>query len=155
LVYFEKMAQNLSDEFQIRLIGVSKKQKKQLEKKYPGKLIAQTRSASVQELAQAYREAAVYVNPTLEDNFPTTNLEALACGTPVVTYRTGGSAEAITDACGIAVRRADYQQLVTATVRAASGMFDPKACRERALEFDKEKRYQEYLNLYQEILTGR
>ena len=42
-----------------------------------------------EELARLYSQAAVFVNTTLEDNFPTVNLEALACGTPVVTFATG------------------------------------------------------------------
>lgn len=47
------------------------------------------------ELAAIYTASDVLVNPTLEDNYPTTNLEAMACGTPVVTFDTGGSAETI------------------------------------------------------------
>lgn len=57
--------------------------------------MAQRRTDSIEELAAAYREADVFVNPTMEDNFPTANLEALSCGTPVVTFQTGGSPETI------------------------------------------------------------
>ena len=53
------------------------------------------RTNSPQELAAIYTAADVFVNPTYEDNYPTVNLEAQACGTPVITYDTGGCRETI------------------------------------------------------------
>ena len=76
---------------QIILIGLSKKQLKNL----PSNVMGVERTESAQELADYYSMADVFVNATLEDNFPTTNLEALSCGTPVITYETGGSPESI------------------------------------------------------------
>lgn len=60
------------------------------------KVIGIQRTKTPDELVGLYSEADVFINPTLEDNFPTTNLEALACGTPIVTFNTGGSAEVVT-----------------------------------------------------------
>lgn len=157
LSYFEKLAQDLPDNYRVELIGLNKKQQKKLEEKYGEKVIARGRTANAKELADAYRKASVFVNATLEDNFPTTNLEALACGTPVVTYATGGSGEAVTQTSGIVVQRANYDKLLDAVRKAAEGgengacAFDAAACRERAEAFDKNKRYQEYLQLYQQI----
>lgn len=155
LVYFEKMAEDLPKDYKVQLIGVNKKQKKELNKKYGGRIIAMERTSSPEELAEAYRNAAVFVNATLEDNFPTTNLEALACGTPVVTYATGGSGEAVTEDTGIVVQRGNYDALLEAVTRAAGGIFDSNACRKRAEQFEKNKRYGEYLELYQEILKEK
>lgn len=153
LSYFKKLANDLSDEYEIQLIGVSKKQKKELDKKYKGKIKAMMRTSSIEELAEAYRNADVFVNATLEDNFPTTNLEALACGTPVVTYATGGSGESVTEKTGIVVQRANYQALLLAVVKACvDGAFDSAECRKQAEMYDKHKRYEEYLELYREIL---
>lgn len=73
------------------LVGLTEKQKANL----PGGIIGITRTNSVEELAEIYTAADVFVNLTLEDTFPTTNLEALACGTPVITFNTGGSPECI------------------------------------------------------------
>ena len=49
----------------------------------------------MKELAEIYSIADVFFNPTYEDNYPTVNLEAQACGTPVITYQTGGSVESV------------------------------------------------------------
>lgn len=53
------------------------------------------RTETQSELAEIYTAADVFVNPTHQDNYPTVNLEAAACGTPVVTYRVGGSPESV------------------------------------------------------------
>lgn len=151
LVYFEKLAKDLPDDYRVELIGVNKKQKRELKKKYGGKVIARERTANVDELVEAYRNAAVFVNATLEDNFPTTNLEALACGTPVVTYETGGSGEAVTQETGIVVRRGSYDKLLEAVLDASGGRFLKEDCLKRAKEFDKKTRYEEYLKLYEEV----
>ena len=56
-------------------------------------MIGITRTNSVKHLANLYSIADVFVNPTVEDNYSTTNLETIASGTPVITYKTGGSPE--------------------------------------------------------------
>ena len=71
----------------------------------PEQILCISRTDSPQELAQIYTAADVLVNPTYEDNYPTVNLEALACGTPVITYRTGGSPESVDDSCGAVVEK--------------------------------------------------
>lgn len=60
-----------------------------------------TRTDSAVQLAAVYSAADAFFNPTVEDNFPTVNLEAEACGTPVVTYNTGGCRETLlrNDSC--------------------------------------------------------
>lgn len=89
LDYFLKLANILNEEYQIVLIGVTEKQKKIFPKNITGIL----KTNSVKELVEWYSVADIFINPTLEDNYPTTNLEAIACGTPVVTFNTGGSTE--------------------------------------------------------------
>ena len=70
--YFEQLADRLPDDYQIILIGLSKRKMKQLHPKIHGVM----RTNSMEELAEYYSMADVYVNTTLEDTFPTTNLEA-------------------------------------------------------------------------------
>ena len=89
------------------------------------------------------------------DTFPTTNIEALACGTPVITYNTGGSPETIDENTGIVVQKGDIQGLKKAIERILSDKekFSPKLCRQRALYiFDKNDRFMDYIKLYHEVL---
>ena len=58
-------------------------------------MILLERTKSRFQLTVVYTAADVFFNPTLEDNFPTDNLEAEACGTAVITYGVGGCSETI------------------------------------------------------------
>ena len=86
---FVQLSQKLNEDYVIVLIGLNKKQLKSI----PKNVIGIEHTSNVQELAQWYSCADVFLNLTYEDNYPTTNLEAIACGTPVITYNTGGSPE--------------------------------------------------------------
>ena len=89
LDYFIELSNKLDNSYQIVVIGINKEQKQQL----PQNIIGILKTSSVKELIEWYSVADIFVNPTLEDNYPTTNLEAIACGTPVITFNTGGSLE--------------------------------------------------------------
>lgn len=86
---FVELSKRLSDDYQVVLVGVSRKQLKKL----PSNIITVSRTNNTEELSAWYSTADVFINPTLEDNYPTVNLEAIACGTPVITFATGGSPE--------------------------------------------------------------
>lgn len=86
---FIELSKVLEDEYKVVLIGLSEKQIRII----PNNVIGIKRTENVNELVEWYSAAYIYFNPTLEDNYPTTNLEAIACGTPVVTFDTGGSVE--------------------------------------------------------------
>ena len=81
------LAERLGEPYQVVLVG--------LKGKVPPLVLAIPRTDSPRELAEIYTAADVFVNPTYEDNYPTVNLEAAACGAPVITYRTGGSVESV------------------------------------------------------------
>ena len=89
LLDFCRLREKLDSRFAIVLVGVTEKQKRKL---LPG-ILALPRTASPGELAKIYSAADVFVNPTHQDTYPTVNLEARACGTPVITYDVGGSPE--------------------------------------------------------------
>lgn len=148
---FIEMANMLNDNELIVLVGVSEKQQEQL----PSNIVGIRRTENVQQLAELYSAADVFVNPTWQDNYPTVNLEAIACGTPVVTYRTGGSVEAITDSTGMIVEQGDVAGLLSAAreIMQRGTQFFKDSCRKFALEnFDKEERYNDYLKLYDKLL---
>ena len=86
---FKRLSDELPLEFEIIMVGVTSDVKKNL----PKRIIAIERTNSQRELAGFYSIADVFLNPTIQDNFPTVNLESVACGTPVITYDTGGSPE--------------------------------------------------------------
>ena len=88
---FYKLSKTLSEDFKVVLIGLTKQQLNSL----PCEILGIERTNSIQELIEIYSEASVFVNPTYNDTYPTVNLEAQACGTPVVTYKTGGSPESV------------------------------------------------------------
>ena len=157
LRYFMQLAEVLPPEYEIQLVGLSASQCRNIRKHYPaGRIRPMMRTQSVEELAELYRKADVFVNATLEDNFPTTNLEALACGTPVITFDTGGSAESLDDTCGIAVPKGDVGKLREAVLFVCGKHpIAPEDCRKRALLFDRGDRYMEYVSLYREMIGER
>jgi len=142
----------LGNSAQIVLVGLSSKQIKVLS----DQIIGIKRTENISDLAAFYSAATVFINPTYVDNFPTTNIEALACGTPVVTYNTGGSPEALDNKTGIVVKKGDLKQLFSAVqiILENGKEYYTKACRKRAEEhFSSKNRYMDYLNLYKEICT--
>lgn len=148
---FIELGKLLKTDYQIVLVGLTKKQIEQL----PDNILGIERTESVKELAEIYSESDVFVNPTYEDSFPTTNLESLACGTPVITYKTGGSPEAIDELTGIVVEQGNIAKLIDAIdkVKDKGKQSYSDACVNRAHRlYKKEDRYQEYIDLYESLL---
>lgn len=148
---FIELSKQLDSHCRIVLVGLTTKQIQQL----PKSIIGITRTENIQTLAEIYSTSDVFINPTYEDTFPTTNLEALSCGTPVITYKTGGSPEAIDDLTGIVVERGNIKQLIKAIeqVRKNGKEHYTDACRNRAIQYyNKDDRFEDYISLYNEIL---
>jgi len=153
LLDFVNLQKRLLDEVEIVLIGLSKQQIKNL----PIGIKGIERTESIEELAEWYNKASVFINPTYADNFPTTNIEALACGTPVITYNTGGSPEVIDINTGAVVEKGDIDGLTNAIKRILKKDLNMVAqnCRKRAeTYFNKEERFQDYLDLYNSVLNN-
>lgn len=149
---FIELRKLLPNEYEITIIGLNKKQIDSL----PNGIKGIARTNSLAELINFYSSADVYVNPTYEDNFPTTNIEALACGTPVITYRTGGSIEAIDSNTGYIVEQGDISDLVNKIIQVCNDSNKTKTrefCRERAVRlYNKNDRFKEYIELYDSVL---
>lgn len=145
---FIKLSQMLDENYQIVLVGLNKEELSTI----PKNIIGIERTNNQTELVEIYTAADVFANPTREDNFPTVNIEALACGTPVVTFNTGGSPEVIDETCGSVVDCGDIQSFAKEIKRVCEERpFGQESCRKRAEQFDKNDKFMEYVKLYMEI----
>ncbi len=145
-----KLRELLPAEYEIVIVGLSVKQIKDL----PLGIKGIQRTQNIQELVNLYSMSNVFVNPTYADTFPTVNIEALACGTPVITYKTGGSPEAIDDKTGVIVEQGNVNALADAIKQIKDTPFSSQDCRQRAVEFyDKNICFAKYIDLYNELLN--
>lgn len=147
---FPELSKRLEADYQIVLVGVDEQTAASL----PDNILAIGRTHSKEELAEIYTAAHVFVNPTREDNYPTVNMEAIACGTPVVTFRTGGSPECVDDRSGSVVACDDVDAMERAIIRICTQQpFLREECVAAAQRFNADDRFQEYIQLYREMLA--
>ncbi len=144
---FSTLAKTLDgSKYQIVLVGTDAESENLL----PDNIICIPRTQNQQQLAEIYTAADLFVNPTREENYPTVNMESIACGTPVLTFKTGGSPECIDETCGAAVDCDDTEALIAEIICICEEKpYTPDACLKRAKAFDKDKLFGEYLNLYE------
>lgn len=149
--YLKQIPKSLHDNELLVIVGVKPEQKSFFEQ---DKCIVINRTNNVQELAELYSAADVFINPTLEDNFPTTNIEALSCGTPIVTFQTGGSVESVTTDTGVVVQKNDLEGFMSAIrliINNGKAYYEDK-CRDKAVkEYNKDLQYLKYIELYRRI----
>ncbi|MFR3995538.1 MAG: glycosyltransferase [Turicibacter sp.] len=146
---FIRLAEMLSHDrkYKIVLIGLSKKQMNEI----PDSILGMERTSNVQELVELYSAADVYFNPTYEDNYPTTNLEAICCGTPVVTYRTGGSPESIDEETGIILEQGAVEEFACwIRYEASKKQVSCEQNGELIKKFSQSNMTENYLKLYAE-----
>mgnify|MGYP000252888159 CR=1 FL=1 len=147
---FVKLAQRLPQDYQIVLIGTDETVKDQL----CDAILAPGRTKSQQELAQMFTMADVFVNPTREEVLGLVNIEALACGTPGITFDVGGSPECYDETCGSVVPCDDLDALEAEIIRICDEKpYAQEACLLRAKEFDKNEKFKEYIKLYERIIS--
>ncbi|MDH5092761.1 glycosyltransferase [Clostridium perfringens] len=143
--YFIKLSKILDNNFKIILIGVPKK----IIKSLPNNIICIERIDNVDELKEFYTMADVFFNPTMEEVFGMTNIESLACGTPVITFNTGGSPECIlNEKCGFIVKKGDINEVYKNILRLKNTEKMADKIINSASNFDKEEKYKEYIKLY-------
>lgn len=142
---FCELAKRLDNKrYQIVLVGTND----DVDKLLPKNIISIHRTQNQHELAEIYTAADLFVNPTREENYPTVNMEAIACGTPVVTFNTGGSPEMLDSTCGTVVEKNDIDGIYNEIKRVCETQpYSKDDCLKRAERFDKNLRFTEYLNL--------
>lgn len=147
---FVEIAEKLGEQYQIVLVGTDD----EIDKNLPHNIISIHRTQNQKELAEVYSAADVFVMPTREENYPTVNMEAIACGTPVVTFRTGGSPEMLDDKTGIVVEANNIE----ATEKAIKDICEKKGCNDEdyivaySKKFNMQKRFTDYIELYATVL---
>lgn len=145
---FVDLAKRLDENYRIVLVGVDGETKKNL----PKNIISISRTNDQKELAEIYTSADVFVNPTREEVLGLVNIESLACGTPVVTFSAGGSAECIDGYCGSSVALNDVDALEKEIIRICDERpYSKENCVRRAFEFDYNKKISEYITLYKDM----
>lgn len=146
-VFIELQKRLDKDKYQIVLVGTDDN----VDKLLPKEIISIHRTQNQTELAEIYTAADLFVNPTREENYPTVNMESIACGTPVITFRTGGSPEILTEKTGLVVDCDDVEGLQHGIEKICEkNLFSTGDCIEQAKQFDMNKRFQEYIDLYKE-----
>ena len=143
---FMDLAGRLPEKYKIVLVGTDEV----VDKILPKNIISIRRTNSQRELAEIYSAADLFVNPTREENFPTVNIEALACGTPVITFNTGGSPEIIDSSCGCVVKSNSVTELleIISDIQTGKLFFSSSKCVDRALNFSYKACYKKYIELY-------
>lgn len=141
---FVRLSKEISNDYKIVLIGLNKRQINTL----PNEILGIERTNTVDELVQWYNAAHVFFNPTLEDTYPTVNLEAQACGIPIVTYKVGGTQETVFTNKSFCIN--DYREFIDLLNK---DVFVNKSWVgiDRDL-LDKNKKMKEYIDLYKELL---
>ena len=143
---FIELAKRLdSQKFQVVLVGTND----EIDRRLPGNILSIHRTNHQRELAEIYSAANLFVNPTREDNYPTVNMEAIACGTPVLTFRTGGSPEIPDEKTGSVVNYNDINAMEQEILRIWEYTpFSQCDCLTRAEAFDMNACFMDYLKMY-------
>ena len=143
---FIELSKRLDEnKYKIMLVGTDE----HIEKDLPDNIISIHRTKNQNELAKIYSAADLFVNPTREDTYPTVNMESLACGTPVLTFNTGGSPEIIDETCGMVVEKDDIDSMYNEIINICeNNVFTKEMCLKKSRMFDKNEKYRNYIELY-------
>lgn len=134
--------------YKIVLVGVDE----ELAKKLPESIIKIQKTRNQNDLAEIYSAANILINPTREDNYPTVNMESIACGTPVITFNTGGSVEVISTDTGAVVACNDINTLEKKIYELENKKYHTQeTIKSAAKSYDCNKRFKEYVKLYENI----
>lgn len=146
---FVKLSECLDKRYTIVLVGTTD----ELADKLPRNIVCINKTNNQVELAEIYSAADIFVNPTREENYPTVNMESIACGTPIITFRTGGSPEILTDDTGCVVEVNDLKQLeIEIRNHCENRKYTEENCLKHAKRFSQDDKYTEYLRLYYNML---
>ncbi len=142
---FAALAQTLGDDFKVVMVGVNEN----LAKTLPNEILAFPRTQTVKELAEIYTAADVFLNPSRQETMGLTTVEAMACGTPVVTSNCTAVPEVVDENSGIVCENLEIETIKSAILEVLSKNY-PNT-RKRAEQYEKQKQYLKYLNQYEKL----
>ena len=134
------------NKYQLLLVGLSNEQLKLI----PKSILGLARTHSVYELVELYSMADIFINTSYEETMGLVTAEALACGTPAIVYDQTAVPEIVDSTSGFVVSAGHIDSLLKKLDPALK--IEPSAAREFALKFEKNKQYEKYYNLYNQIL---
>lgn len=144
---FIELSRRFGENYQIVLVGTNEA----IDKTLPNNILSIHKTQNQQELASIYSSADLLINPTREEVFGLVNIESLACGTPVVTFNSGGSPECVDSTCGSVVDCDDVDALEDEIIRiCTTAPYSKEACIKRAKQFNMYEKFKDYIDLYSE-----
>jgi glycosyltransferase involved in cell wall biosynthesis len=144
---FIELSKELDDRFKIVLVGLTNMSMNNL----PSQIIGIEKTNSQKELAEIYSSADIFINPTREEVLGLVNIEALACGIPVISFDSGGSPECISEDSGFVVEKGDIHTIIEKIYYIKSNPISKEICTERAKKFDGKIVYDKYVEIYEDI----
>lgn len=155
--YFKEAIQRMENRNAVEIVTFGKSQVSDFQD-FPAKVHHLGSLSDINKIVLAYQAASVFVIPSLEDNLPNTVMESLACGTPVVGFRTGGipemvrhqstgfianqrSVEELAEGIDWVLFRSDYEQVSRNAADFVHQNFSEKIIAKR------------YLSVYQDLLS--
>lgn len=147
-----ELAEHLNEDYVVMLVGLKKNQVPIL----PKNVIAIERISDIKELVELYSTADIVLNLSYQETFGLTTIEGFACGTPGIVYNKTASPELIEGDIGYVVEAGNIEQLLSAieVIKNKGKEYYSNNCRQRAVEFyDKNKCFEKYINLYNELLN--
>ena len=157
--YIIQLAKNLGSRAKVILIGWNRENDCLLVgsdgKKIADNIVTIPNTSDADMLAEYYSMADVFVIPSLAENYATTTLEAMACGTPAVGFDVGGIPEQLTGGRGIAVKAGDqarFDAAVESVLTGQAGLMDREALSAAVREENSTERMTEaYERIYREL----
>lgn len=152
---FYKLRESLNNEYAIVMVGLTKKQIAEL----PSGITGITHTEH-DELAEIYTASDVLFNGSYQETFGLVTAEAMACGTPAIVYNSTACPEIVDNDRGRIVPVGDFDKLLKAVCSLKElSEEDKERMSATCVEFvrtnlDKNKKYQEYINLYNSLLEN-
>lgn len=141
LKFVEELAEKYSSDYEFHVVGLNAEMVKSKNIICYGKL-------EKEKLFELYCACDVFLNPTLEDNFPTVNIEALLCGLPIVSFDTGGSCEIFDSKTGVKVESKTTSNLEKGLKKILDLKISKSDCYYRGRYFSVERYIKEHLDIY-------